>query len=304
MSKLNFTNIDVSTKTIIGISNVELDIEKIFDKLPVAHYVMIPRRRGRKKKEQEQDPNIALPIGSIITVKLSGKVKGVDLKQKKKTDSRRKYFRNSLTIVMKIAQPNGGLPSKLINFKLSKNGKFQITGSKYDEHAKDCIKYFWELVRPHSELYKMTGSMFTINFLTVMTNIDFNLGFIVNRENLDKYMNQQTKHNSLLETSFGYTGVNIKFPAKQYPDNAVIPQLIYKGEWEDSTITYGNYFKTLPQKEQTKIIEKDRYTTFLVFHSGNVIMSGLSKQYMENTFNEFLEIIGDCKSIIEGKLVV
>ena len=121
MVKINFRDIAVSTKTIIGISNAELDIEKIFNKLPITPYVVIQRRRGRKKKEQEPDPNQNIQIGSIITAKLGGLIKGVDLKQKKKTDSRRKYFRNSLTIVMKIDK------DKLINFKLSKNGKFQIT---------------------------------------------------------------------------------------------------------------------------------------------------------------------------------
>ena len=83
-----------------------------------------------------------------------------------------KYFRNSLTIVMKIAK------DKLLNFKLSKNGKFQITGSKYDQHAKECIKYFWEIIRPSTELYKMSGTNFNVTFITVMTNIDFNLGFL------------------------------------------------------------------------------------------------------------------------------
>ena len=48
-----------------------------------------------------------------------------------------------------------------------------------------------------------------------MTNIDFNVGFIINRENLDKHMNELENFNSLLETSFAYTGVNIKFPLKE-----------------------------------------------------------------------------------------
>lgn len=298
MANYNFREIDISTKTIIAVSNVELDIENIFNKIPVAQYVVVPRRRGRKKKEQEPDPNISLPIGSIITAKLSGLVKGVDLKQKKKTDSRRKYFRNSLTIVMKIDQ------NKLINFKLSKNGKFQITGAKNDEHAKQAIKYFWEYVCPYSELYKMNGAVFTVNFITVMTNIDFNVGFIVNRENLDKYMNQQTEHNSLLETSFGYTGVNIKFPSNCTYDNTLIPQITYTGVWNDTTIPYKTYYDQLSTKEKEKNEQKTRYTTFLVFHSGNVIMSGISKPMMEDTFNEFIDIIKKSRQHIEEKLIV
>jgi TATA-box binding protein (TBP) (component of TFIID and TFIIIB) len=193
---------------------------------------------------------------------------------------------------------------KLINFKLSKNGKFQITGSKYDQHAKECIKYFWEYIRPYSQLYTMDGTYFKVIFITVMTNIDFNLGFIVNREQLDKYMNNSTEHNSLLETSFGYTGVNIKFPAFGYNTNALLPVISYKGNWEDDMISYKTYFENLSEKDQNKIEQKDKYTTFLVFHSGNVIMSGLDKTHMESTFNEFIGIINECKSSIEEKLTV
>ena len=151
---------------------------------------------------------------------------------------------------------------------------------------------------------KITIFYFTTTFITVMTNIDFNVGFIVNRENLDKYMNNMTRHNSLLETSFGYTGVNIKFPANGYAMNTMMPKLCCKDEWEDTMVTYETYYKSLSEKDQQKIDDKDRYTTFLVFHSGNVIMSGLAKPHMESTFNEFINIIDECKSSIEEKLSV
>ena len=62
------------------------------------------------------------------------------------------------------------------------------------------------------------------------------------------------------------------------------------------------HFQSLSEKEQLKITQKDKYTTFLVFHSGNVIMSGLDKPHMESTFNEFINIINECKSSIEEKL--
>ena len=45
-----------------------------------------------------------------------------------------------------------------------------------------------------------------------MRNIDFGLNFYVDREKLDEYFNTCTDYHSLLETSFGYTGVNIKIP--------------------------------------------------------------------------------------------
>ena len=45
-----FEEIPVSTKTIIGVSNLEMNIEELFEKLTVSTYIQIPKKRGRKKK--------------------------------------------------------------------------------------------------------------------------------------------------------------------------------------------------------------------------------------------------------------
>ena len=50
MCDLNFDDMEVSTKTIIGVSNVELDIQGIYDRIPITEYIVIPRRRGSTKK--------------------------------------------------------------------------------------------------------------------------------------------------------------------------------------------------------------------------------------------------------------
>ena len=50
MSIKNFDSIKVSTHTIIGTSNVEVPIETIFEKVPITHYTVIPKKRGRKPK--------------------------------------------------------------------------------------------------------------------------------------------------------------------------------------------------------------------------------------------------------------
>ena len=79
----NFENIEVSTKTIIAITNWNLNIDKIFDILPTTNYIVVPKKRGRKKKEEKEDPNGILEDGSIITIKYKDRLKGVDLKNKK-----------------------------------------------------------------------------------------------------------------------------------------------------------------------------------------------------------------------------
>ena len=139
-----FDDISVSTKTIIGVSNLTIPISELYEVLPVEKYVVIPKKRGRQKKIYREDPNKELEEGSIITLKYQDECRGVDLNEKKnkkkKTLTKKKFFRNALTVVMKVDE-------KFINFKISKNGKFQMTGIKYDEQAVKCIKFFWEKLK-------------------------------------------------------------------------------------------------------------------------------------------------------------
>lgn len=45
-----FEDIEVSTKTFIMITNISFNIEKLFNFLPITKYVVIPKKRGRRKK--------------------------------------------------------------------------------------------------------------------------------------------------------------------------------------------------------------------------------------------------------------
>ena len=291
----NFSDIDVSTKTIIGVSNLCVNIEEIFKHLPTKTYYVVKKKRGRRKKDcQQTNPN-HLNEGDIISLKYRDNIKGVNLKKK---SHKNKFFRNALTVVMYVA-------GKFINFKLSQNGKFQITGPKKTDHAMSCIKIFWDLVKGVDNLYTFKNDkdkVFRVSFLTVMTNIDFNIGFNVDREKLDTYINEFTKYNSLLEMSFGYTGVNIKFPIEENLDFYLHRINYIDNDWVHDTIQYKDYLSTLSPVEYTKQISKKRYNTFLVFHSGNVIMSGMIKKYMEDEYNRFIGIIKQCRQNIEEKL--
>lgn len=293
-----FDDIEVSTKTIIAVTNLSLNIASLFEKLPITDYQVVPKRRGRKKRDTPADPNIGLAMGSIITLKYQGNIRGVDLKAGKKSKSVKKgYFRNSLTVVMLI-------DNKILNFKISDNGKFQITGCKKDAHAAALVQNFFEIIKVScADCYKLEGDFYSI-FMTVMTNIDFSLGFQINREKLDQWVNTRTQYNSLLETSFGYTGVNIKIPFSM-PRDMLLRKISFKdGAWEESRISYNYYLDLLGDKERRKEITKSRYNTFLVFHSGNCIFSSLDKSFMNTYYQEFLGLIRDCRPTIEESISV
>ena len=76
----DFDDIKVSTKTFIAMTNLKIDLNKLFDFLPITEYIVVPKKRGRKKKNASEDPNVDIKSGSIITMKFENNLKGVDLK--------------------------------------------------------------------------------------------------------------------------------------------------------------------------------------------------------------------------------
>lgn len=299
----DFDDIQVSTKTFIVMTNLTIDIRKLFEYLPITPYIVVPKRRGRKKKNASPDPNKDLPNGSIITLDLANDVRGVILKKKKKHDGKTgNYFRNSVTVVMIIED-------KKINFKISRNGKFQMTGCKFDEHAELCVKFIWEYIKD-SDVYTIPEKEpFMATFIPAMRNIDFSVGFLLDREALDRYINTEMVDfgfRSLLETSIGYTGVNIKVPVTKPITDLQLKQLVYDlnvSNWkEPTTVPYQFYLNTLKPKEQQKKIDKDRFITFLVFHSGKIIMSSMCAEFSRDTYYEFIEIIRENRELFEEHL--
>ena len=225
-----------------------------------------------------------------------------NIKNKKKKDGKvNDYFRNSITVIMMM-------DGKKINFKISSNGKFQMTGCKYDNQAENCVKYIWEYIKPNKDIYSLTETeteTFKALFIPAMRNIDFSLGFILNREKLDEYFNTYTNYYSLLETSIGYTGVNIKIPVKKPIKDLMIKELTYNdNKWISPLfIPYQKYLDTLKPREQQKKIEKERFNTFLVFHSGKVICSSMCEEFAKDTYYEFLEIIRQNYHEFQEKLI-
>ena len=136
-----------------------------------------------------------------------------------------------------------------------------------------------------------------------MTNIDFPLGFLVDRQNLDTYLNNSSDYKSLLETSFGYTGVNIKIPLRNLDGYKILKYTYDRaGVARSQYINFEDYYPTLDPITQAKYDKKVSYMTFLVFQSGNVIMSGMAKELMKSYYHDFWDIIRECKDIIIEKL--
>lgn len=292
-----FDDIKVSTKTIIAATNISLSIIPLYDTLTVSPYIIEERKRGRKKRDEIIDPNIGLPDGSIISIDYMGKVRGAIFGKRSRKGERAKYFRNAVTIIMMM-------DGKRVNFKVSSNGKFQMTGCKSTLQAEKVVKSFWEHIKDRTALYTIAkNGPFSVLFVPAMRNIDFSVGFFIDREKLSQYINQHTNYYSILEASFGYTGLNVKFPVINDIEKLSIRKLSYDGiSWTSEKAHFKDYLDMLSPKERDKALTKKRYTTFLVFQSGKVIQSGMCSEYQRPVYDIFIDIINNSYEMIRERI--
>lgn len=295
----DFNSIKVSTKTIIAVSNLTFNLSLLYNYLPITEYTVVKRKRGRKKKTEVIDPNKDIPAGSIISLQNKNNIRGVIVKKKKESKT---YFLNSLTVIIVL---EGG---KIINIKISQNGKFQITGCKDNKHFLDAITFIYRHIKEAEEqigekmcFFKADETIPKVIFNIVMKNIDFKIGFSIQREKLDTFINDRTNFYSSFEGSVN-TGVNIKIESKKpYDDHLDCLEIISPTEVKFGLTPYSEYVKYLDEKEKKKEKKKEKYHTFLVFCSGSVIMSS-SGILMEPVYKELVGILLENRQHFEEKI--
>lgn len=288
-----FNDVPVSTQTIISVSNLKFNLNTMYQYLPITDYIIVKKKRGRKKKVEIVNPNQNIPPGSIISIQNKTNIRGSILKESKKKN--KTYFLNSITIVMVLE--NG----KLINSKISQNGKLQITGCKNMNHCTEMIRHLFRHIKeievqigqPMFSLKygsKSTNRNPTFIFNIVMKNIDFKMNFNINREKLNQFINENTDFCSLFESSVN-TGVNIKIKSNIfYEDNLDCIEILPDLSIQKNVVPFSSYVSFLDEKEQKKEVKKDKYHTFLVFHSGSIIQSGSGPE-MSGIYNKFVHIL-------------
>jgi hypothetical protein len=136
----SFDSVQVSTMTIIVYTNLVINIRKVFRYLPTTPWKIIKKKRGRKKRAYPEDSNADVRPGSVISIKHKNDVRGVCLKPPKPSNGNSEYWRHSVCVVMILDE------LKMLNVKVSRNGKFQITGCKSMKHAMDFVKYLYSLM--------------------------------------------------------------------------------------------------------------------------------------------------------------
>ena len=305
-----FETVQVSTMTIIVHTNLLINIRNVFKYLPTTPWKIIKKKRGRKKRAYPEDPNVNVVPGSVISIKHKNDIRGVCLKPSKPSNGNNEYWRHSVCVVMILDK------LKMLNVKVSQNGKLQITGCKSMQHAMDFVKHLYSLM---IEAEEWTGeTLFTYKtdedqedsefddkpkvqnpsptdglvstFKCVMKNIDFDAGYKIRRNRLNTLINHRTDFRSIFESSIG-TSVNIKLKANYHSDPAIDRlRITGAGEVIEDTIPYEEFVSGLSEKAQKEERSKEAYHTFLVFASGSIIMSSAGRE-MDMVFYKLVKIL-------------
>jgi hypothetical protein len=142
-------------------------------------------------------------------------------------------------------------------------------------------------------------------FRLVMRNVDFHLGFFINRKALNRLMNSSQYADrikmSQCETT-GHTNVNIKMYTKK-PDNYTYNCLVYPLPSSRGRNISPHFIQMAhnPYKPLKKP-NKKKYTTFIVFSSSEIILTGRYKEDMKSSYYFFIEQVFQHREKIEEKI--
>lgn len=260
-----FSELPVSTQTAIAYLNCTLNIENIFDKIPVEKTEYQDTKKIKNGKH-----------GAIYQVKNSVACRGIP--------SKKGHFRNQLTASIFVID-------KIVTIKIFPNGKLHLTGCKNSDHQKQAII---ELIRHIRTIHSDSDGQDTyimdrdeplkVIIEVVMVNVDFNLDYSIDLSKLDKFIQGEktpeespsvegcdldikdfySNYNSSVTTS---VNIKIDYPS---PEEKKYDQIIFGDDIYKNDVTY-----TVTTEGSPKMKKKDTHThTFLVFSSKKVIQSG------------------------------
>lgn len=215
----------------------------------------------------------------IIGVKYKNEEKGGIKTESKKN----KNFLNCVTLSI--------MCDKKINVKIFNNGVFQLTGCKEIKHVKTSLEIIYKLFQMHQCFtFQSDDKDLKIYIISAMRNVDFDLGFKVDRKLLGIYIDENTEYNVPPLTT-GYMGVKIKIPLKNIHDLEILK--ISYPEKEETSITYKHYFENI--EPSLKKLYKKSFISISVFQNGKVLMSGIDFQYQIPIYHWFIDLINEIK---------
>jgi len=282
----DFGQLKVSTRTYLLVSNIKVNLSFMFDNFAVDEDVVLPKRRRRKIEAPATEYP---PSGTIVGAKFGWKIRGIDVKRRSKV-AKNKSFRNSVSISMVCVD-------KILNLKFCSNGSIQCTGCRTDEQLDTAVRELWDINRRLGCYEFSRGDFYEVLYVPVMRNVDFKIGFNVDREKLLNLIEGNPAYkDKMIVSNYMYTDVNIKIKIDRNIEDIQITKMRFKdGEWERQTTTYREYLSLLSERDREAKLSKEYYVTFMVFHSGTIILTAINEEYAREAFYYFLGFLNENK---------
>ena len=175
----------------------------------------------------------------------------------------------------------------------------KIAGCKIGEDALCATKMLFEKYIQYSKAYTLSLHASFIPKI-VMVNIDFKLDFPIDRNKLNKLMNLPQYSNIVKISeceSTGSSNVNIKIYKKKPENYNYKRHTFINNAFVEDDIGKINPYK--PKKKRST-----KYTTFIVFSSSKIILSGKYLCEMERAYKFFVTETMKNREFIEEKLKV
>lgn len=210
------------------------------------------------------------------------------------------HFLNQLTIVLSL----GNQP--ILNIMMFKDN-LKIAGCKGDDDAKEAVMILWEdyiskikdaVVYKKGEDPKQ-GAKFV--FETVMRNVDFKLGFMINREALNMLMNRREYSDKVKMSQYeatGNTNVNVKMHSSK-PENFSYDCMVFPPRGKARLVDVESISYKKPKKPK----RGGENTTFIVFSSSEIILSGRYDENMKEMYEFFVNTVFARKSEIAERII-
>ena len=175
--------------------------------------------------------------------------------------------------------------NKKVNLKVFKNGVVQFTGCKSLEHCKFGIIIFWDIIK------NIIVSL-ELFLVSVMRNVNFNLGFFVDREKLGKYILERPSGYKISPVIGGFIGMRFIIELESIDDMPVYKFKINdEGLIEEEPILYEK-FNNKNAKKKINIV---------IFQTGRVLISGIHEKYQNPVIEWFLKLMKEVKDDIKIK---
>jgi TATA-box binding protein (TBP) (component of TFIID and TFIIIB) len=282
-----FADIPVSTQTFTVRSNIQhIELHRFYEEL------------------QPKDPESKNPLSddgrraaAILSINYKDNKKGSDPEKDKKVKKKRtikeqkkpkRNFLNCITLIIQI--------EKRINIKIFKNGVFQLTGCKNVDNVRRClILILQELSKTDCFKFTEGATNFDIYIISAMRNIDFDLGFKVNRTLLSDYLTYiyDEDDDVIIPDAIGNkmdVKVKLRMTRKELEHIPII-KLSYPS-FKETTVLYKDCLNVIePNKKKLENKLKDKFVTISVFQNGKVLLSAIDASIQEKYYDWFINLI-------------